>query len=306
MAAGTRPAGAVGRADAAGTAGPILAAGTAARADLAAGTAARAVLAAGTAARAVRPPAQPPPGRPPSSGSGRKRGLIAAGTAAGLVVIFLIVAAVAGIAPFSKSKTPVAVPTHTPTPVKPTPTPRPKPTGPTLAACVAPLIQLLPSDVNPANCKAARKPGWATPGLVKSLECYDSGVGSGDSIYAYQMNSSANYQASWANFNTWAAVSASSASNCPPSGSSTQGSGPWDDSGSGGSGFYPTAAGQTLECGFFFSNTKNQNEPTYAWSFPSEDAYVIAIADANSTFAHLQSWWVNNSDPNASPSPSAP
>ena len=67
----------------------------------------------------------------------------------------------------------------------------------------------------------------------------------------------------------------------------------------------PRGGGETLECGYFFS-IKNQNEPTYAWSFPSEDAYVIAIGDANSTFAHLESWWLANADPNASPSPSAP
>ncbi len=251
------------------------------------------------------PPAQGTPGGPPASGNGRKRRIVAAAAAAGVVVLYLVVAAVAHTVPFGKSS-PSHPPTAAPSRHKPTPTPRPKPTGPTLAAGVAPLIQLLPSDVNPANCKAAPKTGWATPGLVKSLECYDSGVGSDDSIYAYQMNSLADYEASWANFNTWAAFSASSTSACPPSGSSTQGSGPWDDTGSNGNGFYPAAAGQTLECGYFFSNSKNQNEPTYAWSFPSEDAYVIAIGDANSTFAHLESWWLANADPNASPSPSAP
>jgi hypothetical protein len=253
----------------------------------------------------VWPPAQPVPADPPTSGRGRKRGVIAAAAAAGLVIVYLIVAAVAHTVPFGKSH-PVAASTPTVRPTQHKPTPHPRPTGPTLAAGVAPLIQLLPSDVNPANCKAAPKAGWATPGLVKSLECYDSGVGTGDSIYAYQMDSSANYQASWANFNTWTGFSSSSTSSCPPSGGSTQGSLPWDDSGSGGSGFYPTAAGQTLECGYFFANTKHQNEPTYAWSFPSEDAYVIAIGDAGSSFARLQSWWVNNSDPSASPSPSTP
>jgi hypothetical protein len=246
------------------------------------------------------------PGLPdgtPAQGGGGKRRILAAAAAAGVVVLYLVVAAVAHTVPFGKS-TPPHRPAAAPSHHKPVQKPRPKPAGPTLAAGIAPLVQLLPADVNPANCKAAPKPGWAAPGLVKAMECYDSGVGTGNSIYAYQMNSLANYKSSWANFNTWASFDSATPSDCPPSGNA-QGFEPWNDSGSGGNGFYPTAAGQTLECGYFFANSKNQNEPTYAWSFPSEDAYVIAIGDAGSTFAHLQSWWVNNADPNAAPSPAA-
>jgi len=157
--------------------------------------------------------------------------------------------------------------------------------------------------VNPANCKAADKPGWATPGLVKSYKCTDSGVGTGYSVFAYQMNSSANYAASWANFNTWWGFSPPSGSGCPPASGDTQGSVPWDDTGSNGNGFYPAAAGQTLECGLLGSSN---NEPSYAWSFPGEDAYIIAIGDPNSTFSHLDSWWTGNSDPNAAPTPATP
>jgi hypothetical protein len=250
----------------------------------------------------------PGPGFPPPTPKRRNRGpIIAAIAVAAVVVLYFVVAAVAGITPFAKSKShPVASPTPTHPTVPPSHHSTPATSGPSLAANVAPLVQLLPSDVNPANCKAKPKTGWATPGLVKSLACTDSGVGTGVSIYAYQMNSLANYQASWNNFNTWAGFSPPSGSGCPLSGSNTQGSAPWDDSGSGGNGYFPTAAGQTLECGFFFANSSNQNEPTYAWSFPSEDAYIIAIADANTTFSHLQSWWTNNSEPNASPSPATP
>jgi hypothetical protein len=252
----------------------------------------------------------PPPGQMPwvpTPPPKKKRNLAPILTAGGLalvVVIYFAVAAVAKIAPFSSSKvTPTSAPSHTSAPVTKSPKSTPNP----LAAGVAPLIQLVPSDVNPANCKATQKPHWSTPGLVNSLQCYDSALGSdGDSIFAYQMNSSAHYAASWANFNTWAGFSASSGSGCPPSGSKTQGTVPWNDTGGGGGSYYPAAAGQTLECGYFFANTHNQNEPTYAWSFPSEDAYVIAIGDAKSTFSHLQSWWAANADPNASPSPAAP
>jgi len=253
------------------------------------------------------PPGGPSPGAPdwtsPRPPKRRNRGLIygLAGGAAAIVILGAVIGiAVSSSSHSSSSSTPSPTLTHT---HKATPSPAAS-TG--LAAGVAPLVQLLPSDVNPANCKAADKPQWATPGLVKSYQCTDSGVGTGYSIFAYQMNNSANYQSSISNFNTWAGFTAASGSGCPPSGSNTQGSTPWDDTGSGGSGFFPTATGQTLECGFFFANSNHQNEPTYAWLFPSEDAYVIAIGDANSTFSHLQSWWSNNAEPNASPKPATP
>ncbi len=247
----------------------------------------------------------PGPGFPPPTPKRRNRGpIIAAIAVAAVVVLYFVVAAVAGITPFAKSKShPVASPTPTHPTVPPSHHTTPATSGPSLAANVAPLVQLLPSDVNPANCKAKPKTGWATPGLVKSLACTDSGVGTGDSIYAYQMNSLADYQASWANFNTWWGFSAPSGTSCPPSGSSTQGNTTWDDSGS--KAYFPTAAGQVLECGVLQSNN-NQPEPTYAWAFPSEDAYIIAIGDPNSTFSHLDKWWTDNSEPNASPSPATP
>jgi hypothetical protein len=245
------------------------------------------------------------PPTPPS----RKRNLVPLLTAGGLalvVVLYFAVAAVAKIAPFSSSKaTPTSSPTHHPSPhVSRTPTPRSTNPEPGLAAGVAPLTQLLPSDVNPVNCKTAQKPQWSNPGLVKGLACYDSALGnSGDSIFAYQMNSSDNYKSAWANFNTWWGIKPPSGSGCPPSSGQTQGSVPWDDTGSAGGGYFPTTSGQVLECGLLGSKG---NEPTYAWAFPTEDAYIIAIGDPGTTFSAIDTWWTNNSDPNASPKPYTP
>jgi hypothetical protein len=252
----------------------------------------------------VPAPGQPPwvsPAPPPK----KKRNLgpiLAAGGAALVAVIFFAVAAVAKIPPFSSSK-----PTPTPTPTishhHPTPHPTPHPTGPTLTAGVAPLMQLLPSDVNPATCSALKNPGWANPGLVTALQCYDSGLSNnGDSIWALQMNSSANYQASLANFNTNFGFNPPSGSSCPPSGSSSQGSVPWNDSAS--KGYFPTAAGQIIEC-MITDDSKNRPEPTYVWTFPSEDAYIIAFGDPNTTFSALDNWWTNNTEPGASPKPAS-
>jgi hypothetical protein len=235
----------------------------------------------------------PPPSKP------RNRGLIyGLGAAAAAVVI--IVAVGFGTNWFGPGPKPKPTLPPTTPPVSST-SPVPTHTGLTLASGIAPLIQLLPSDVNPANCHVIKqKAGWGTPGLVKSLNCYDSALPNGR-IYAYQFDSSADYQASWSDFNTWWPFKPPSGSGCPPSSGDTQGMTPWYDTGSGGNGFYPTTTGQTLECGFLGSNA---NQPAYAWSFPTEDAYIVALGNPNMSLSALQNWWANNSDPNSSPSPS--
>lgn len=235
----------------------------------------------------------PPPSKP------RNRGLIyGLGAAAAAVVIFVAVGfGTHWFGPGPKSK-----PTPPPTtpPISST-SPVPTHTGLSLAAGIAPLVQLLPSDVNPANCHVIKqKAGWGTPGLVKSLNCYDSALPNGR-IYAYQFDSTTDYKASWSDFNTWWPFKPPSRSGCPPSGSNTQGTIPWYDTGSSGNGYYPATSGQTLECGFLGTNG---NQPAYAWSFPTEDAYIVALGNPNMSLSALQTWWGNNADPDSSPSPS--
>ena len=237
-----------------------------------------------------------PPGPGPKP---RKRGLIyGLGAAAAAVVIIAGVGF--GTHWFGPGPKPKPTPTLTTPPVTST-SPTPVHTGLSLAPGIAPLDQLLPSDVNPANCNVIKeKAGWGTPGLVKALNCYDSALPNGR-IYGYQFDSSANYKASWSDFNTWWPFSPPSGSGCPPSGSNTQGMLPWYDTGSNGNGFYPATSGQTLECGFLGTNG---NQPAYAWSFPTEDAYIVALGNPNMSLSGLQTWWAANADPNSSPSPS--
>jgi hypothetical protein len=238
----------------------------------------------------------PSPARPP-----RKRGVMyGLGAAAAAVVIFVAV----GFGTHWFGPGPKPKPTHPPTtpPVSSSSAvSSPTHTGLSLAAGIAPLTQLLPSDVNPENCNVIKqKAGWGTPGLVKSLNCYDSALPNGR-IYAYQFDSSADYKASWSDFNTWWPFKPPSGSGCPPSSGDTQGSVPWYDTGSNGNGYYPTTTGQTLECGMLGSNG---NQPAYAWSFPTEDAYIVALGNPNMSLSSLQTWWAANADPNQSPSPS--
>jgi hypothetical protein len=234
------------------------------------------------------PPAQPSSGRPPTPGNGRKRGLIAAAAAAGLVVVCLIVAAVAHTVPFGKPH-PIALPT--PTPVKTThpPTASPKPT---LAAGVTPLSQLLPGDINDptTQCSAIKKPEWSSPGLVSALSCNDPGL-PGGYVNGYQMDSRANFDATWRNFNAWSSFDESKAgSSCPAASSAGQGITPWNGKG------FPSMQGQVLECW-----TGSNAAPIYVWTMPSQDAFFIAVGANGSSMKALDTWWINNSAPATAP-----
>ena len=235
----------------------------------------------------------PPPSKPP------KRGLIyGLGAAAAAVVNFVGVAF--GVGLFNSKPKPTPTPTPT---ISHSHSISPSPTISTnvLAPGVAPVAELLPADVNPATCTPKPKTGWANPGLVTSLSCSDSGVSikTSNVIYAYQLNSTANYQSALANFNTWAGFSTNATSSCPPAGGATIGETAWNDTQV--HNWFPVTSGQIIECG-----TVNNNEPTYAWTFPTDDAYIIVFGDSNSKFSSLDSWWVNNAEPAASPTPAKP
>jgi hypothetical protein len=248
------------------------------------------------------PPAtQPDPKGPPSSGNGRKRGVIFGGAVVGLVVVYLIVAAVAGIAPFSKSPAkPTAVSTPTPT-VHPKPTHSPTPTAsPTLslAAGVTPLIQLLPQDIaDPTTqCTPIKKPQWTSPGLVSALSCDDPDVPNGN-VSAYQMDNLTDYNAAWKNFNSWSSFDVGTAgTSCPPASSGAQGITPWNSKAG-----FPQRTGQVLECW-----TGSNAAPIYVWTLPTQDAFILAVGADGSTFKALNNWWTssNSSPANTPPTPS--
>jgi hypothetical protein len=243
------------------------------------------------------PPQAPPswPSQPPARKRRNLVPILAAGGAAVIVGIYFAVAAVAGIAPFAKHPPkppshPIAAPTHT---QRTTPAPSPAPTS-----SVLPLADLLPADVDdPATqCQTAPAADWNNPGLVQALKCTDPGLPGGN-VYAYQLNSSANYQAAWANFNSFWQFDASTAgSSCPPASSGGEGTTAWNSVNN----FYPARPGQVVECQQV--GTTSSNEPSYAWTFPTQDAFIIAQAAPGSTFSALQTWWSNNATPLTSPS----
>ncbi len=241
------------------------------------------------------PPAQPPGGRRGSAAS-RTRSLVAVGAALAVVAAYLVVAAITNLAPFGTAH-PVASPSA---PVTHITTHPPSTRPPTLAAGVTPLLQLMPGDISdPATqCQPVKKPyNWQMPGLVKALSCGDQGLPNGGYVQGYQMDTRANYETAWRNFNTWWGFDASSAKqSCPPPGNSGQGETTWYND----KGGFPTRQGQVLEC-----QVVTGNAPVYVWTMPTQNAWLIAVGADGSSFSALNTWWENSSPPSVTPSPAA-
>jgi hypothetical protein len=247
------------------------------------------------------PPPQPSSGGPGNSWSGRKRGLIAGVTAVALIGGYLIAATGAHTFPFTKSRLVAASSrVHSPAPApKPTHPVTPTPTGPRLAAGVTPLVQLLPGDIGDPTTQCQNDPppySWDMPGRVAALECNDPGLPKGK-VYAFQMDSQTDYEATWASYSKVVGFSeASPGQDCPPA--------------KGGVGTYPTdskmfphRSGQVLWCEMV--DAGNGPQPVYTWTLPSEDAFFVAAGAPKSSFAALDKWWSNSSLPMTAPSPSA-
>jgi hypothetical protein len=243
-------------------------------------------------------PAWQPPTRPTRQ---RNRWPIFAGAGTAVVVVFVIAAFAGGLFGGGPTPKPSSSPTvHPPTTHISTSTsssPPPVTTG------VADLNQLLPSDLDdPSSQCSAHTPKFTPVGLVKGVLCNDPGLPNG-SVEAFQMSSFANYQKSWANFNKWwGFTSYTPGSACPPTGSNhlqAEGTTTWYDN------FYPTRQGQVLECEW--TGTGNSpNDPSVAWTFPTENAFIVAWGGDNEAFADLQDWWKNGGQPLASPTPAPP
>jgi hypothetical protein len=264
------------------------------------------------------PPQGPPPGQPPAGPSQpgplpwqppvqspptkRHRWPIFAAAGTAVVVIAAVAAFAGGV--FNSPK-PKPTPSPTPTLTHPpsqlaTPSPAPSPTQ---TGGVASLAELLPADIDdPATQCTAAQPKFTPVGLVKSYDCSDPGLPNG-AVDAYQMNSHANYLKTWAAFNKWWGFTGyTPGSACPPPGSNhvtSEGTTTWYDK------YFPQRQGQVLECEWTGSGN-NPNDPSYAWTVPTENAFFIAWGGDKTSFSSLQTWWTNNVVPLASPTPVPP
>ena len=213
----------------------------------------------------------------------------ALGIAAIAVVLasYFAVAAATRIFPFSSSQGPPEV--FAPSVAVTAP--------PTLAAGVTPLLQLLPGDIyDPSTqCHPVKQPySWHMPGLFAALDCGDQSLPNGH-VEGYQMDTRADFETAWRNFNTWWGFDASNAAlTCPPPGGSGKGSTGWNSKD------FPQMQGQVVEC-----ERGSRNAPVYVWTMPSQNTFMYAVGASGSSFSALNNWWTNDSRPANSPSPSA-
>jgi hypothetical protein len=165
------------------------------------------------------------------------------------------------------------------------PTPSAGGTEAPLPSGVKPLKVLLPTDIVDASseCADQTKIPWTNPGLVKADSCTAPDMPNGQ-IFGYQMDSIADYNQAWANYNTWANFGPSSTDVCPPGKGQSQG-GPGDWRGP----RFPQRTGQVLEC---FSSGSG---PVYVWTYPTENAFIVVQPPKSWSFSKLETWWENNS-----------
>jgi hypothetical protein len=243
-------------------------------------------------------PAPPPggvwPAAPQAQAKPRRGLFVGGGAIVAIVVLYLLAASVVHTFPFAKTNSasdPSSAATS-PAPTKPAASPvsttspaaTSSPTG-TLTAGLKPLKVLLPYDLTDASteCVEQTKIPWTNPGLVKALECVAPDMPNGQ-IFGYQLDSTADYNRAWSNYNSWAQFGASTTENCPPAAGDAQG-GPeewWGQR-------FAKRSGQVIEC--FTSNTG----PVYVWTYPTEDAFVVAQPPKSWSFSKLETWWEDNS-----------
>jgi hypothetical protein len=251
------------------------------------------------------PPVQSSSGTPKSSWTGRKLGLIAGGTVIALLGGYLIAAVFVHTVPFAKAKArPAAVSSalHSVRPAaKPTQPATPAPTGPVAAAGVAPLMQLLPGDIDDPATQCQNDPppyDWDMTGRVAAMICSDPGLPKGTEVHAYQLDSQAHFEATWQSFNKVIGFnSADAGGDCPPA-KGGEGTAPMHSK------WFPPRAGQVFEC-LTVQDTNGKPQPLITWTFPTEDTYIVVVGPDSSSFAPLLAWFTSASMPLASPSPAA-
>jgi hypothetical protein len=158
---------------------------------------------------------------------------------------------------------------------------------------------LLPQDIDDptAQCQPDPPPyTWDMPGRVASLACNDPGLPKGK-VYAFQMDSQADYEATWASYSKVVGFTeASPGQACPPAKGGI-GTTPTDSKA------FPAHSGQVLWCQMV--DVGNGPQPVYTWTYPTEDAFFVAAGAPNSSLAAMDKWWTAHSLPQAAPSPSA-
>jgi hypothetical protein len=65
--------------------------------------------------------------------------------------------------------------------------------------------------------------------------------------------------------------------------------------------YFPRKNGQILECFTYYSG--GTPFPAYAWSIPTENAFLWALGNAGTSWSALDTWWKDNETQPTAPSP---
>jgi hypothetical protein len=159
----------------------------------------------------------------------------------------------------------------------------------TPAATPIALKKLLPSGTSECVTKFSTFSGLQ--GVVTKLGCNETAIDG--AVFAYQFDSSADYQASLAAFNKEYRFDPSTASSgCPTKAEDGKGITTWHSK------LYPSNSGQVLECFYVtFAQSKNTLQPSYAWTAPSENAIFQAVGGKQTSMNAVDTWWGNHGGP---------
>ncbi len=196
--------------------------------------------------------------------------------------LYLIAAAVNGLAPFSSATSSNGSSTATTAPGA-SGSLGPGTTVPTTTNSAPSLDNLMPDqgcNQPPANVTQ----GFA--GLTSSLQCTNDPNLPSVVVEGFQFGNAADYTTGLQlldknlGFRPAAACSA-----CPPT-VSPSGATPWQTSD------YPGQSGQNLQC------LTASGDPTYVWTIPSRLVFLEAVdTNAQDGYADLQNWFVNDAEP---------
>ena len=157
--------------------------------------------------------------------------------------------------------------------------------GPTTAA----LKKLLPADTT--GCTSKFSTFKTLHAISSKLVCNESPING--VVFAYQFDSSADYQAGFAAFNKAEGfVPGTASAGCPTKAVDDDGLTSWSSK------LYRSTSGQVLEC---FSVSEGGSsaalQPTYVWTAPTENAVFQAVGGKQTSMHTVDTWWQNHAGP---------
>jgi len=158
----------------------------------------------------------------------------------------------------------------------------------TPAPAPAALKKLLPEGTS--GCSSSFSTFKTLRGIGTKLACNETAIDG--EVFAYQFDSSADYQAGFAAFNKAEGFDPTKASGGCPTKVGGNGLTAWHNK------LYPATSGQVLECfSVSFSGSTSTFQPTYVWTAPSENALFQAVGGKSTSMDKVDSWWSNDGGP---------